>query len=112
MKIRAGFVSNSSSASFVIKNYKDVLSPFQRHRLINHQFFMEETNDGWSITEHGKDLSGSTVMDNGYLPEYMVNELLIDPRLIEYCSQDDTRADDELPKPKWIKAKEDEDEEK
>lgn len=68
MKIRNGFVSNSSSASFVIK--KDKLSRLQIDMLLKYAK-SEDNVDGWSITDNGDELSGWTVMDNGELGEYL-----------------------------------------
>lgn len=69
MKIRSGFVSNSSSSSFIlrIKNltvsqYKSVKSPVPAGR----KFGLEccEDAEDWSITEDTEYIRGNTIMDN------------------------------------------------
>ena len=72
MKIRNGFVSNSSSSSFIIKKTK--LSETQIKQIKNHikaykEFDMDhgytiDKCDEWSISETTDLLIGSTSMDN------------------------------------------------
>ena len=77
MKMRQGFVSNSSSSSFVIP--RDVLSKRQVNKIENHIHFSngmdteyEENGetwcnhqgDAWSITVDDDEVSGYTSMDN------------------------------------------------
>ena len=80
MKTRSGFVSNSSSSSFVIA--KSALTELQLMMIKNHievckylSVFMEKTGrigrwfdvcegDEWDITETEDSLSGDTTMDN------------------------------------------------
>ena len=63
MKIRDGFVSNSSSSSFVVP--LDKLTWDQIHKLCAF------TGDGWGIYIDGEDLHGFTDMDNGALGDFM-----------------------------------------
>jgi hypothetical protein len=72
MKIRMGFVSNSSSASFVVK-----LADITDEQLVG---LMQATyaygtqqykGDSWDINIVGDELHGSTSMDNGDLREWM-----------------------------------------
>lgn len=74
MKIRNGFVSNSSSASFVLKTNK--LSSNQLCRIF--ELIKEDECDGtilkldydrWSITISENEISGYTWMDNEELSE-------------------------------------------
>ena len=60
MKIRSGFVSNSSSSSFVIN--LDDLSANQFHKIENHH--KEAKNDAWNIEVKDNQLKGSTIMNN------------------------------------------------
>ena len=63
MKIRTGFVSNSSSASFTVA--LDKLTWDQIHKLCAF------TEDGWGIYIDGTDLHGFTIMDNGALGDFL-----------------------------------------
>ena len=69
MKIRSGFVSNSSSSSFVVS--KHYVSDYQLEQIQNHieeaeRLGMKFYTDPWSIEvdEKGGTISGSTNMDN------------------------------------------------
>ena len=68
MKIRIGFVSNSSSSSFVI--LLKALTNEQIHQIINHSFYGEQFNiewarsDPWDITITDTTIDGWTTMDN------------------------------------------------
>lgn len=68
MKIRNGFVSNSSSSSFIIK--KETLSELQIQSLIDY-IYSEENWDGWSINDLDDCLSGFTIMDNCNIDKVM-----------------------------------------
>ena len=63
MKVRNGFVSNSSSASFVIKV----------EHLTNEQIdlLLDFDRDGWDINVVGDTMYGDCVCDNGELKGYM-----------------------------------------
>ena len=65
MKIRAGFVSNSSSASFIVP--KEVLTAEQQNSLLWYGVDDDSLHneDGWSIWEDGSFIKGWTVIDNG-----------------------------------------------
>lgn len=73
MKIRNGYVSNSSSSSFVLK--KENLTDYQIYSIKNHieeaekhcdfyNFGCIHSDDGWSITEHEFYIHGYCFMDN------------------------------------------------
>jgi len=73
MKIRNGFVSNSSSSSFVIK--KDSITPFQIELIRNHMeigkrfdiyqsWRSDDSFDEWAISEDDMEIRGSTIIDN------------------------------------------------
>lgn len=79
MKIRNGFVSNSSSSSFVVA--LSMLSEDEKQKILDYvPFSNEETEDyrdHWSIrVDEKRDVMyGFTIMDNGDLSKYLGEEL-------------------------------------
>jgi hypothetical protein len=84
MKIRTGFVSNSSSSSFVIK--KSDLTELQIKQIKNHWIIteavinafwdylpiipedvFEEEESGWEICETDTEIKGSTTVENYHI---------------------------------------------
>jgi len=68
MKIRNGFVSNSSSSSFVIS--KEALSQEQINKLLEYSD-SEENYDGWNLHEERYFIKGYTIMDNGSIGKFI-----------------------------------------
>lgn len=70
MKTRQGFVSNSSSSSFVIM--KDAISALDAEYLLDHVGYAKKLNDpefdgednGWQIIDQGRSFLCTTSMDN------------------------------------------------
>jgi len=73
MKRRKGFVSNSSSSSFVIK--KDDLTALQvelikRHGIVGEWLGIEYPDCAWQITESATQIEGYTSMTNFRMSEF------------------------------------------
>ena len=87
MKVRNGFVSNSSSSSFVIK--KSDLSQEEINKIINHVEEGKEDiefatlNDKWDINVTKYEVRGSTGMDN-FDMERFFNLIGIDKNIVEW----------------------------
>lgn len=75
MKLRTGFVSNSSASSFVID--KKYLSAHQVYQICNYNHFGEQLglecadDDFWRIREDDKRIYGDTIMDNFDFYEFL-----------------------------------------
>lgn len=79
MKCRTGFVSNSSSASFVVK--KKFLTEFQLKAIRNHFDFATQflrwdnkyltKGEAWELTENDDEIFGGTGMDNFDMREFL-----------------------------------------
>jgi len=69
MKVRNGFVSNSSSSSFIIS--LEYLSHYQIASIEDYREITNDTDYGWSIQTNDKYLKGSTSMDNFDMEGYL-----------------------------------------
>lgn len=105
MKLRLGFVSNSSSSSFVIK--KSDLTSTQIEKIWNHIEWAKTINskretpnkyrwlDAWKISEDDETISGYTTMDNFSMDEFL-EDIGIPEQVIDYEGQDGGRVWDIL----------------
>ena len=75
MKRRIGFVSNSSSASFVVA--LSVLNDLEKEKILGYTS-NDEFTDSWEIylMEEKGIIRGVTIIDNGDLERYLGTELL------------------------------------
>lgn len=76
MKTRTGFVSNSSSSSFIIQ--LDEISVAQLNKIQNHIQFGRKLginwcsdHNAWSIDVNGNEVRGETFMDNFDMAEFL-----------------------------------------
>lgn len=78
MKIRNGFVSNSSSASFIVA--LSVLTGLDKDKILNYDKFESDRGwtDGWTIEVDDEKgiIRGYTSMDNGDFSDYIGPELM------------------------------------
>jgi hypothetical protein len=73
MKIRTNFVSNSSSASFILDRY--YLSEKELNKLLDYCKY--ECKDFWELEKRKDTLEGFTLMDNGDLFKWIKENLNI-----------------------------------
>ena len=71
MKIRNGFVSNSSSSSFALDRY--YVSQHQLDELVKYNDSLGENK--WDMYVDGKEISCNTYMDNVDLEDFVKSEL-------------------------------------
>jgi hypothetical protein len=72
MKTRTGFVSNSSSSSFVIN--PNELTKAEKNAIVNYINNPDDNEDGWWIYRDDEfSFNGSTNMDNGSIDEFLAS---------------------------------------
>ena len=62
MKVRSGFVSNSSSSSFIVK--LKYISDYALEKMLEEALFNQNEYDAWSFEQEDGYLIGRTDMDN------------------------------------------------
>lgn len=84
MKTRLGFVSNSSSSSFVIN--LDNISAKQLRKIIHNPTTDPKHEDygSWNIEVTDTEVKGSTYMDNYDFGKYLTEECLLDSTDFEF----------------------------
>ncbi|MEM4261227.1 MAG: hypothetical protein QXG00_08335 [Candidatus Woesearchaeota archaeon] len=84
MKIRMGFVSNSSSSSFIIN--LDDISAKQLQKIINNPTNNPQHEDykSWNIEVTEKEIKGYTYIDNFDFYNYLIKEVMVEPSKIKY----------------------------
>lgn len=90
MKIRLNFVSNSSSASFILDKRYLVKEDIKAIKQIAKKVLSEDFThyDIWKITENEEFLKGFTIMDNGYLFDWIKHNLNIPLKAIVSYEKD------------------------
>lgn len=81
MKIRTGFVSNSSSASFIIDTY--FISGYQLMEIKKYIEDPKKNTDEWSLHENGSRLEGFTICDNEGFRKFL-QEINVSDNAIEW----------------------------
>ena len=91
MKIKTDFITNSSSASFVIA--RSCLSKAQMYMIVNHielAAAVEEDYEGklypdpWRIEIKDHVIEGDTSMDNFDMTWFLINVVKVDPKHIHF----------------------------
>jgi len=94
IKIRNGFVSNSSSSSFIIS--KNELTPKQIYSINNHieiavYLGMKTWDSPWDISENEEHIKGYTYMDNFDMHEFL-EKIGVDIDKVEWSEQDNWKG--------------------
>lgn len=74
MKVRLGFVTNSSSSSFIIsKKYldEDQIEAIRSHSSLGKKLGLDCWEDAWNIEENREYITGDTWMDNFDMEEFL-----------------------------------------
>ena len=75
MKLRTGFVTNSSSSSFTIAKSNltaDQIEKIKNHIEVTKELEMSTFYDEWTIRENKYDIQGYTLMDNFDMEKFLL----------------------------------------
>lgn len=86
MKVRNGFVSNSSSSSFII-SLKDI-TPEQYIAIINNDYNDQEFPEPWDVSVNETHIRGSTIMDNYSMWDFF-EKIGVDNTKVKWDSDND-----------------------
>jgi len=91
MKRRNSFVSNSSSASFILQVSKmsdlQIYAMFNMEKMAKALTFDDVLQDlqGWTIRDDGEFIRASTIMDNGAMPNFFKAIGLSQDAIVNYA---------------------------
>ena len=100
MKVRRGFVTNSSSSSFIIaKKYltKNQILAIRNHKLLGEKLGIDySTTDYWNIEENDDFITGDTYMDNFSMKDFL-EKIGVDSSKINWgCSSFDLKDENDI----------------
>lgn len=100
MKVKIDFITNSSSASFIIpkkylteKQIASIHSHIELGCVLSERNDIEMYYDAWRIRETKDEIGGDTSMDN-FDMLWFLDQIGVDPNIIKYEHSNDTYYED------------------